>query len=263
MGRLTMLKSSKLHISKVYPLQHGFGLVEILIAMAIGLMLTAGIIQIFVGSRQTYRVQDNLSQLQENGRFALIQVGNILRMTGFKTDPTDTLTFATGAVTGTDTAGTPDQISVSFQGASDGTTIDCIGLPVSASTTTSTTIVQNQFSINSNELRCVSTRITTTGGTTTNTTNTQPLVENVEDMQITYGVDANGTGSANYYVNASSVTNWSQVVSLHVSLLLRSEEDNLTPVAQTYQYNGIATTAVDSRLRAVFSTTVALRNLLP
>jgi type IV pilus assembly protein PilW len=82
-------------------------------------------------------------------------------------------------------------------------------------------------------------------------------------MQITYGVDANGTGSANYYVNASSVSDWSKVVSLHVSLLLRSQEDNLAPVAQTYQYNGAATTAADSRLRTVFNTTIALRNLLP
>ena len=240
---------TKRHIGKLHPLQHGVGLVEILVAMAIGLLLTAGVIQIFTGSRQTYRVQENLSHLQENGRFALIQLGNILRMTGFKTDPTDTLTFATGAIAGTETAGSPDQISVSFQGASDGTTIDCLGNTVAASA-----VVVNQFSIDNNSaLRCLS---------TTNP-NPQPLVENVEDMQITYGVDANGTGSANYYVDANSVTNWSQVVSLHVSLLLRSQEDNLAPVAQTYQYNGAATTAADSRLRTVFNTTIALRNLLP
>jgi type IV pilus assembly protein PilW len=59
------------------------------------------------------------------------------------------------------------------------------------------------------------------------------------------------------------VTNWPQVISLHVSLLLVSQEDNLAPVAQTYQYNGAATTATDRRLRAVFNTTIALRNLLP
>ncbi len=173
-------------------------------------------------------------------------MGNSLRMTGFKTDPTDTPTFATGAVTGTDPTDDPDQISVSFQGAADGTTIDCLGNAVSASA-----VVDNKFSINNNSLSCLS------------TTATQALVENVEDMQITYGVDTNGTGSANYYVDANSVTDWSQVVSLHVSLLLRSQEDNLTPTAQTYNFNRTETTATDRRLRTVFSTTIALRNLLP
>ncbi|MGB5408926.1 MAG: PilW family protein [Thiogranum sp.] len=241
-----MQKVSKHHMSKLCQLQHGFSLVEILVAMAIGLLLTAGLIQILSGSKQTYRVQDNLSRLQENGRFAIVQLGNSIRMAGFKTDPTDTTTFAAGAVTGTDTTGNPDQISVSFQGASDGTTIDCIGNTVPAST-----VIVNQFSINNNNLRCVS------------TSGTQDLIENVEDMQITYGVDTNGSGSANYYVAANSVANWSQVVSIHFSLLLRTQEDNLTTAAQTYQYNGTATTATDRRLREAFSTTIALRNLLP
>lgn len=249
MDKQIIPKVSNRQIGKAHENQKGFGLVEILVAMAIGFLLMAGIIQIFTGSRQTYRVQENLSHLQENGRFALIQLGNVLRMTGYKTDPTDTATFASGAVSGTETTDVPDQISVSFQGGSDGTTIDCLGNTVSASS-----VVVNQFYIDNNgALSCLS---------TTNA-NPQPLVENVEDMQITYGVDANGTGSANYYVDAGSVTKWSQVISLHVSLLLVSQEDNLAPVAQTYQYNGAATTATDRRLRAVFNTTIALRNLLP
>ncbi len=69
------------------PLQHGLTLVELLVAMTVGLLLTAGVLTVFVNSSQTYRVQDNLSHLQENGRFALILLGNALRMAGYKTDP--------------------------------------------------------------------------------------------------------------------------------------------------------------------------------
>ena len=246
MDRAAMRKVRKHHISKLYPMQHGFSLVELLVAMAIGLLLTAGVMQIFSSSKQTYRVQDNLSRLQESGRFAIIQVGNILRMTGFKTDPTDIITFATGAVTGTDPTGNPDQVSVSFQGASDGTTIDCIGNTVPAST-----ISVNVFSIINNNLRCAA------------ISGTQDLIENVEDMQITYGLDTNGNGSVNYSVDANSVANWSQVISVHLNLLLRTQENNLTTAAQTYQYNGTSATATDRRLREAFSTTIALRNLLP
>jgi len=51
--------------------QHGLTLVEVMIAITISLILLAGVMQIFTGSRQTYRVQDNMARLQENGRFAM------------------------------------------------------------------------------------------------------------------------------------------------------------------------------------------------
>ena len=137
------------------PLQHGLSLVELLVAMTVGLLLTAGVLTVFVNSKQTYRVQDNLSHLQENGRFALILLGNALRMAGYKTDPiNDTrLVFPTGAIYGTDTTGSPDAISISFQGAADGTTRDCLGNSVGASVMST-----NRFFIDNNDLalKCTS-----------------------------------------------------------------------------------------------------------
>ena len=223
---------------------------EILVALAIGLLLTAGVIQIFVANKQSYRLQENLSRMQEDGRFAISQLSSILRMTGYKTDPTDILTFAGGALSGSDGNGTSDQISISFQGAADGKSVDCLGNPITPATTST-----NQFLISGNNLRCTA----TTGSTSV----TQDLINNVEDMQITYGVDDNGNGSASYYVAAGSVAAWNQVVSVRISLLLRTNGDNLVTNAQTYRYNGSQVTASDRRLREVFSTTIALRNNLP
>ncbi|MFC1665831.1 PilW family protein, partial [Pseudomonadota bacterium] len=48
----------------------GFTLIELMVAMVIGLFLLAGLIQIFFAGKQTYRLGDGLSRLQENGRFA-------------------------------------------------------------------------------------------------------------------------------------------------------------------------------------------------
>ena len=48
--------------------QSGLTLVELLVAMAIGLILLTGIFQVFLGSNSIYRTQDSLSRLQENGR---------------------------------------------------------------------------------------------------------------------------------------------------------------------------------------------------
>ncbi|MEE9358350.1 MAG: hypothetical protein V3U62_08730, partial [Sedimenticolaceae bacterium] len=64
--------------------QVGAGLVEIMVAIAIGLFLVAGIGQIFVSSKQTYRVTEASSRLQENGRFAMIIMAEDIRMAGFR-----------------------------------------------------------------------------------------------------------------------------------------------------------------------------------
>ncbi len=48
----------------------GFSLVELLVAMVVGLFLLAGVISIFVNSRESFRVNENLSRVQENSRFS-------------------------------------------------------------------------------------------------------------------------------------------------------------------------------------------------
>jgi len=51
--------------------QQGFTLVEMMVAMVVGLIVMAGIGQVFIHSKRTSAVQDELSRLQESGRFAL------------------------------------------------------------------------------------------------------------------------------------------------------------------------------------------------
>lgn len=63
--------------------QAGFSLIELMIAMLLGLMLTAGAIQVLLSTQQSYRLQENMSRVQENGRFAVELIARDLRMTGF------------------------------------------------------------------------------------------------------------------------------------------------------------------------------------
>lgn len=62
--------------------QNGISLVEVMIAMTIGLILTAGVIQLFLGSKTTYRFHDAVSRVQENARFALEALNYDIRMAG-------------------------------------------------------------------------------------------------------------------------------------------------------------------------------------
>ena len=63
--------------------QRGLSLVEIMIAVTISVVLLAGVGKIFVSSKQTYRVQDALSRVQENGRFAADFLSRGIRMAGY------------------------------------------------------------------------------------------------------------------------------------------------------------------------------------
>lgn len=49
----------------------GLTMVEVMIALAVGLILTLGAVQIFISSKQGYRANEGIAQIQENGRYAL------------------------------------------------------------------------------------------------------------------------------------------------------------------------------------------------
>lgn len=89
----------------------------------------------------------------------------------------------------------------------------------------------------------------------------QELIEGVERMIVMYGVDTNGDGSPNQYLNSSTVLAADEIVTaVRIWLVVRSDRDNVMDTNQTYTVNGVDITAPDRRLRQVFSVTVDLRN---
>lgn len=61
----------------------GFTLVEIMVSMTLGLMLLAGIITVFSGSKRSARAHASMATLQEGARFALDAMERDVRMAGF------------------------------------------------------------------------------------------------------------------------------------------------------------------------------------
>ena len=61
----------------------GLSLVELMVAMTIGLIVMAAVSTIFVDTKKNYVVQDALARLQENARFAMEMVVRDLRMAGY------------------------------------------------------------------------------------------------------------------------------------------------------------------------------------
>lgn len=60
----------------------GFGLIEIMVALVLGLIVSVGIVQIFIASKGTYQSQNAAARMQEDARFALSKLMQEIRMTG-------------------------------------------------------------------------------------------------------------------------------------------------------------------------------------
>ena len=61
----------------------GFSIVELMVAMTIGLIILLATTTLFVQSKQSHTTQDSLARLQENSRFAMQFVMRDLRMAGY------------------------------------------------------------------------------------------------------------------------------------------------------------------------------------
>ncbi|MFO1435949.1 MAG: PilW family protein [Gammaproteobacteria bacterium] len=63
--------------------QKGLSLVELMVAIAIGLFLLAGAISIFTNSKRVYVEQEDMSRIQENLRYAMDTISHDLRSAGY------------------------------------------------------------------------------------------------------------------------------------------------------------------------------------
>lgn len=361
--------------------QKGMTLVEVMIGLALGIVLTAGIIQVVVASKQTYTTQQAVARVQESGRLALEYLGMDVRQTGYMgcmtgRDLSATNFFnllnstdyfydfgsviegfdnVTGAptklgdfsgipvVSGTDmlVVRSPygSGLTVDYTHASDAnigvhhvaSISDTNGCPNNAGgdkgrksglcdgdivmlTNCSHVIVFQATNVqekgNGTDLvvhsmdsdpapgnKCASwggagcgdvipsvnpgdeimklSMYTYFIGTSARTGrpgffrragNAAPveLLEDVQSMQLTYGLDANNDRVPDSYVAATGVADWDNVVAVRVQLLVQTPEQGVLPAAQTgLSFNGQTVNTSDRRLRQVFSSTIALRNRAP
>jgi type IV pilus assembly protein PilW len=209
--------------------QLGFTLVELMVAMAIGLFLVGGLITLMGGMRRTYTTQTGLSQLQDNERVAMTLITDVLQAAGYFPLPTtntaQTVFPATSPFTvqGQSIFGQPavpasagDTLTVRFLTNGTAATIDADNLINCTGNTSPTAITfVNTFSVDSltGDLVCA-----LNGGAPVH------LVSGLVSMQVLYGVHTNTSltdYSVDTYMSAAAVTaaaDWLAVISVKVTL---------------------------------------------
>ena len=63
--------------------QVGVTVVELMVALVLGIILMGGVLQIYLSTKQTFNVTESLSRLQESTRYSLDMMARDIRMAGF------------------------------------------------------------------------------------------------------------------------------------------------------------------------------------
>lgn len=260
--------------NKTQQKQTGFTLVEIMVAITIGLVMAAGILQVSQANKESNRLQRNMGYVQENIRSAMEILGRDIRMAGHYIDNNPTarilkapMPFINSAPNGTTITTAPvtadgggadsDQITLTYE-VTNANPTNCLGVVppvVAAGPAAGNVFVENHYFIRNNRLMCQG-----NGGVA------QPLVEGVENLQILYGENTDGNPlSANRYVEPE-VVNMNNVVSVRIGMRFISREA-VRPTADNNSYALLDATAFtpsaiapDRLLRREITTTIFLRN---
>jgi type IV pilus assembly protein PilW len=242
----------------------GFSLVELLVALAVGMVVVAALATTFYTAATTGRHGQGMAQMTEDANTALTILRASLAQVGYSrpvsvtsgTTPTfnrayattnpglfgcdgkgakfsDTSTTTIGALDCATVSGTADSLAVAYEAdssnsvvSSAGVPYDCLGnaLALQGAGASAYYLAFNRFYINSNSLMCKG---------PASTAGAQALVDNVVDMQITYLrlFRASGNPDKFYYATAGSgagtmtAAEFAAVAAVRVCVVVQSADE--------------------------------------
>ena len=253
----------KLNRPTPHHLKQGFTLIELMIALVLGVFLTEGALQVFISSKENFRVTTSNSELMQSGRMGLDFMTNSISLAGFHSNLEVTPYFTAAAPFPTDDqviTGTDSSITVRYFGYDDNLVTDCQGNPIStalvgnfAAPPTVMKFYLDTTDASNKKLMC-------------NVSGKAPdvlLVENVDQLQIRYGISNGIDDNVSSYTTASNITgsNWVNVRAVRIGLLVKSSiRANSTVNKRSYTLFGTSYASNDNYLRESFVTTVGLWN---
>ena len=309
--------------------QRGLTLVELMVSVVLALLVTLAALGALLFSRQGGAAMEQATALRDNGRFATELIRRIVAQTGFESfnlnsslrqgvapytvaspipdiegfnnalvaaavNPVNAANGSRsggcGTVTDTSCVNGSDVLILRYQGLTDGSMINCSGVPVGDAATAATRPM-SAFHVRRNvsgEPTLICTFIDTAGAV-----KDSELIEGVESFQVLYGVDSvtpnTATPStaddptlitrylrADQMVVASSVAetqnNWRRVRAIRIGMILRGPvgsaiskvATDLFPLGASFANAADASSTfpapADGRLRQEVTFTVHLRN---
>lgn len=222
----------------------GFGLIELMIAMVLGLLVVAGATQIFLSAKSTYQTQNSAAGIQEDARYLLSKMVQEFRMVGMfgclatVTDSSTAKDFQarydspiTFTRTGTTSVLTLTTADVGTSGTNPNWNIltDCRSSSVAyspANTPAAASFTANQFIMPIRQV--IYTYANNQISTGSTTANQSVLVNNVTAFNISFGIAASASQAiASSYVATPADT--SLIRSIRITLTIASADSRAAP----------------------------------
>ncbi|WP_250884288.1 PilW family protein [Glaciecola sp. XM2] len=280
--------------------EKGFTLIEIMISLALGLIISGAVIQILVSNSVTDKLNKAVASAQESGRFIVSRMRQELMMVGLydvldpnisdlgglidlaeeelflQTHPVPVPgDFVARAALGAQEGGgaaNSDRLVVSLQGIR-----DCRGYDLGYNTVANPDqifYVVNEYFLEGDELKCRGFDGRFLRGQKAaeghNGHAAFTILDNVLNFQVLYGItDANAVDERSRPVRyieadglAAAYAANSQVVALRIALVIKGEGEVNLEQAETFKLlNEDTITAPDTGLYKEFETTITLRNM--
>lgn len=252
--------------------QYGFSLFELLVVLLLGTLIVGAAGQLLLTNHRAFQLQQNMSEVQETGRFAVEMIVRDLRVAGLLredgADPGGPL--VQDAYEGGTAATANDQLRFRFYG-----NMDCQG---DTYTGTDATLIENRYSVVDGNLICTGLIDQANDGAVDADNTSVTLVSNVSSFQVLYGVDrqmtagegaVDGIPFAGRYLKANEVdfAAGDQVVSVRIGLLVRATRDSDEQAGTPRGFTVLDKTLVGDAapldvqaVRRLFVRTVKLRN---
>ena len=277
--------------------QVGFSLVELMVALVVGMVVIGALMASFAAMSVNNRHSQAMAQMTEDASTALNMLRANLSLAGYSrpsgapitangmvpkvysgvwlrgcNGTFDDLSLAIGNLTCTAGAGTPkDSLAVAYEAdavnsvASGGVPLDCLGNALTqVAGPPAYYLGYNRFFIDGGALKC--------RGDGSNVS--QPLVENIHGMKVMYKVVTNlrsGVPAAwndpslwsSYYASPAALgTDYSGVTAVRICLIVKSSNEVMDAITSYKDCDQTDQTPTDKRMYRAFTTTVALQNNL-
>jgi type IV pilus assembly protein PilW len=336
----------------------GFGLIELMISITLGILLSTAVIQVFLATNSSSKVQDSIAVIQENARFAMRILAREVRMAGYMgcssvgaagfnniAEPAAEVNFSPstalvgqdnvktgntlGAAVGTDIITLkrassqfititgklgPDSANVKVEDNTIGLVkgdfvmvSDCAGgdvfritnnpkAPGKGATSFTHAMGNNSnnklskiytgesevFAFETTDFFIADTGRKSSAGNSINalfsrqrtlgsggvTSAPVELVEGIENMQLSYGVDTGTDFAVDVYQTAAQVVDWAKVISVRIELQFYGSTDNVVgrtgrvDAQQVVNRAGDIVQNNDGRMRQIFTNVFTIRNKL-
>ncbi len=271
--------------------QVGLTLVELMVAVALGAIVSIGIVQVLVSNRFSDDLNTSIATAQENGRFIVTRLRNDIMMAGYhnplfpdlndSVDLTEENSFLRNnvIVLPGDFALRANLGSSEGSGSSDDTLViskqalqDCRGAKLGYLDDEEFYVV-NEYFLEGDELRCRGFDGRVLRGQRIaidhNNHEAVTLMEDVLSFQVMYGITASDvnatTGTPVKYIDASELAaafdDNAHVVAVKIALIIKGDGDGfIESPAEFKLLNEDTITAPDKGLYQAFETTITLRN---